>query len=156
MADPIIEQIADKIKDLINEITTGNGFTYTLTAVRPKRLHLEGDINKDLSVIIEQDAEPELITYTNDKIKWRQPFALQAIVLDADDASTAIDTKLNYIRSDIEKKIFNSSNLTLDGLAERVLPYAVTKFIAAPNASGIAVIIDVVYFTDFDDPYTQS
>jgi len=156
MSTPIIEQIAVAIKDAVNAITVANGFNQTLTAVRPKRLHLEGDINTDLSVIIQQEEEPELVGFTNSTITWRQGFALQAIVLDSDDATASIDTRLNQVRSDIEKQMLSTTYRKLGGLAEGVLARSATKFMASPDAAGISVNVDVIYTTEYADPYTAA
>lgn len=155
MATPIVESIALKLVEYINAITTSNGFNQDLTAVRPKRIHLEGDLNDDNTVLIEQESA-EVIDYTDSTITWRQGFTLQAIVIDSDNATDALDTRLNKIRSDIEKKLCASASLRLGGLAEGILFKATEKFISDSRVAGIAVNIDVVYTTDFDDPYTQS
>ena len=155
MSTPIIETIAVKLAALIDTITVAAGFNQTLTAVRPKRIHLEGDINADGTVIIEQE-DPELLEQSNDILIWRQPFTLQALVLDSDDATTAIDTRLNQVRSDIEKKLMESENWKLDGLADGILLRPPEKFIADPQVAGIAVNIDVIYTVLTADPYSQS
>ena len=155
MATPVIESIGLKLVEYINAITTANGFNQDLTAVRPKRIHLEGDLNDDNTVIIEQEAA-ELIDQTDTTITWRQAFTLQAIVIDSDNATEALDTRLNKIRSDIEKKLCASASLRLGGLAEGIIFRATEKFISDPQLAGIAVNIDVVYTTDYDDPYAQS
>jgi len=152
MSTPIVEQIAVKIESLVNAITVAAGFNQTLTAVRPKRIHLESDINTDLSVIIEaEDAAIEEASTTS--IIWRQGFTLQALVIDSDDATTAIDTRLNAVRGDIEKKLMDPENYKLDGLGEIMLKSA-EKFIADPQVAGIAVNIDVLYEVAAGDPYS--
>lgn len=155
MSTPVIETIAVKLAALIDTITVAAGFNQTLTAVRPKRIHLEGDINADGTVIIEQE-DPELLEQSNDILIWRQPFTLQALVLDSDDATTAIDTRLNQVRSDIEKKLQESENWKLDGIADGILFRAPEKFITDPQVAGIAVNIDVIYTVLTADPYSQS
>jgi len=100
MSTPIVEQIAVKLVALVNGITTANGYNYTLSAVRPKRIHLEGDINTDRAVIIEQE-NAGILQDTNTSIVWRQGFTLQALVIDSDEATDPIDTRLNKIRSDM-------------------------------------------------------
>lgn len=155
MADPIVEQIALKLVELVNEITIANGFNQDLTAVRPKRIHLEGDLNTDNAVIIEQESA-EVIDYTLERIQWRQGFTLQALVIDSDTETDPIDTRLNKVRSDIEKKLSATANLRLGGLAEGMQFRSTEKFISDPQIAGIAVNIDVIYTTDYDDPYTQS
>ena len=156
MSTPVIESIAEAIEAAVNAVTVANGFNYTLTAVRPKRIHLEGDLNADLTVIIEQDAEPEILELSNSSITYRQGFALQAIALDSDTSDEAIDTKLNKIRSDLEKQMRSTTYRTLGGLADGVLLRPPVKFTPSPQASGIAVNIDVIYTTDCNDPYTQA
>ena len=154
MSTPIVETIAGKLVDLVNAITTANGFNQDLTAVRPKRLHLETDINKDLTVIIEQeDADIEADSTTH--IIWRQGFTLQALVIDSDDETDPIDTRLNMVRSDIEKKLMESDNWKLDGLG-RVMLKSAEKFIADPQVAGIAINIDVLYVVDSADPYNNT
>lgn len=155
MADPIVEQIAEAIETAINAITIGNGYNYTLTAVRPKRIHLETDINDDLKVIIFQDDQPTLIDFTNETITWLQGFQCQAIVIDSDTATEAIDTKLNKIRSDIEKKLLSAGSIALGGLG-RVMPKPPIYFVQESQAAVVSVNFDVEYETDFNDPYTQS
>ncbi len=154
MSIPLIELIAVKLEEAINAITEANGFNYDLTAVRPKRIHLEGDVNTDRTVIIEQE-DPVKEQQTGDTITWRQAFTLQALVIDSDTETEAIDTRLNKIRADIEKQLTSETYIDCDGLAEIILLKAPEKFIADVNVSGIAVNIDVVYTTEYSDPYTQ-
>ena len=154
MSTPLVEQIALKLEEAVNAITEAAGFNYDLTAVRPKRIHLEGDINTDKTVIIEQENAVK-DQQTSDTITWRQAFTLQAIVIDSDTETEAIDTRLNKIRADIEKQLTSSTYVDCDGLADGILLKAPEKFIADVNVSGIAVNIDVVYTTEFSDPYTQ-
>jgi len=155
MSTPIVETIAVKLAALIDAITIDAGFNQNLTAVRPKRLHLEGDINTDGNVIIEQE-DPALLQETDEVLTWQQPFTLQALVLDSDDAATAIDTRINQVRSDIEKKLMENDNWKLDGIADGIVFRAPEKFIADPQAACIAVNIDVIYTVLTADPYSQS
>jgi len=155
MSTPIVEQIAVAIAALIDGITVADGFNQTLTAVRPKRIHLEGDINTDGTVIVEQE-DAELAVDANEFIQWRQGFTLQALVIDSDDATTAIDTRLNQVRSDIEKQLMQDDNWKLSGLADGMMLRSAERFIADPQVAGIAVNIDVLYRVATDDPYSQS
>lgn len=154
MSTPIIEQIAVKLVEAINAITTANDFNFDLTAARPKRIHLEGDINADRTVIIEQESAA-MHKRTGDTITWRQAFTLQALVIDSDTETEAIDTRLNKIRADIEKQLTSSTYQECGGLAEGILLKDPEKFIIEPQLSGIAVNIDVQYTTKDNDPYTQ-
>jgi hypothetical protein len=155
MSTPIVETIAEKIVGLINEITIANSFNQDLVAVRPKRIHLEGDINTDGTVIVEQE-DAEVAEDANEIIIWRQPFTLQALVIDSDTATTAIDTRLNQVRSDIEKKLMTGDNWKLDGYAYGILLRSAERFIADPQLAGIAVNIDVLYQVSAADPYSKT
>ena len=155
MSTPVIENIALQLVALIGQITVGNGFNQTLTAVRPKRIHLEGDINTDGTVIIEQEGA-EVAVDANEITQWRQAFTLQALVIDSDEATDPIDTRLNKVRSDIEKKLMSGTNWKLGGYAEGVLLRSAEKFIADPQVAGIAVNIDVLYSVLTNNPYSQS
>ena len=154
MSTPIIETIAVKIAAMVDGVTVAAGYNQTLTAVRPKRIHLESDINTDLSVIIE--AEDAVIEQdSNTHIIWRQGFALQALVIDSDEATAALDTRLNQVRSDIEKILMDGDNWKLDGYGEILLKSA-ERFIAEPQVAGISVNIDVLYMVNKADPYSRT
>lgn len=151
MSTPNIETIALKIEALINAITTSAGFNQTLVVVRPKRLHLEGDINDDNTVILEQE-DGYILEQTSDAMIFRQGFAIQALVIDSDDATDAIDTRLNKVAFDILKKIYTGSNWSLDGYVEAIYLRdpsrgpAIEKFIpAGAMCSGVSVNIEVQY-----------
>lgn len=155
MSTPLIERIAVNLEKAINAITVDNHFNYDLKAKRPKRIHLEGDINTDLTVIIEQESSAAEPVITDDTITWRQAFTLQAIVIDSDKATEAIDTRLNKIRADIEKQLNSETYRDCEGLAEGILLKPSEKFITA-ELSAIAVNIDVQYTTKYDDPCVQA
>jgi hypothetical protein len=153
MATPIVEHIAAEIADLIDAITVAAGFHQDLTAIRPKRLHLESDVNADGNVVIEQlDADIEAESTTT--IIWRQGFTIQALVIDSDEATAAIDTRLNQVRSDIEKQLMSGGNCNLGGYGRLMLTSA-ERFIPDPQTAVIAVNVDVLYEVQIDDPYTQ-
>ena len=152
MSTPIIEHIAENIKTDINAITTGNGYNQTLVALRPKRLmHLEAARN-DLSVIISQE-NPEIIeTPSNNLIDWKQPFSIDVIIVDSDDATDSIDTRINQARSDIEKKL--NADTTRGGYAMRQ-EFEPPEYFIAEGISGITLKLNVYYRTKYDDPYSQ-
>jgi len=153
MSTPIIEQIAVKLVGYINAITEANGFNQDLTAIRPKRLHLESDINRDRLVVIQQEEVAEIEEESTSTVIWNQPFAIQAIIVDSDDETDPIDTRLNIVRSDIEKKLMSADCRELDGLGLIFLSGA-TKFIDDAANSGISVDIIVQYQVLSNDPET--
>jgi len=155
MSTPIIETIAERIKTLINGVTVAAGYNQTLKAVRPRRIHLEGDLNADNTVIIEQE-DAAVEQDSNTEIVWRQGFLLQALVIDSDDATDAIDTRLNKIAADMIKHLFAGDNWKLNGNADGILVKGTQRFIADPQLAGVALTIDVLYRTAASDPYTQT
>ncbi len=151
MSVPILEKIAVNLLAAINEITTDNGWNQTLTAKRPKRINLDDEITEDLTAIIQQE-NPVKGQETNSTIEWHQPFAIQTIVIDSDAATTPIDTRLNTIRADVEKKV--GEDITRGGYArdQRIMDPVIFD---GPKFTGIAVNIVVIYRTLYGDPYTQ-
>jgi len=153
MSTPIIEYIAENIKDSIDLITTDNEFNQTLTAVRPKRRDFQDASWDDLTVLINQGPSAELESASMTK-EWAQQFLLMAIVVDSDDATDPIDTRLNQVRADIEKKL--TEDLTRGGYAIDTEINESTPFIDDETAlSGVAVLITVHYRTKDNDPYTK-
>ena len=153
MSTPIIETIAEFIKDAINEITTGNGYNQTLTAIRPRRIHITESINQDLQVLVTQDS-PAAATPVEgtSAATWWQPFNIEAIAIDSDDAATAIETRLNQIASDIIKKILIDE--TCDSNAHHIEIRSV-EISHGPEISVVKVVIAVLYRTAYGDPYTS-
>ncbi len=156
MADPVIEDIAVEIEAAINAITTVNGFNQDLNATRPTRLGFEnGEGQKDLTVLIVQedpDEDEESSTEGNPPAKaWVQPFWCIAYVIDSDNATTAIDTRKNRVRSDIEKKLREDPTRDQNAWDTRIR--APESFNLGPGATGIIVIVDVLYKTSEDDPF---
>lgn len=151
MSTPRIEHIALNIETAINAITTGNGFNQTLVAVRPKRNDFSDIIPEDGKVLIweadEERPEEEAISTQ----QWVQLFTLMAFVIDSDETVTSIDTRLNQVRADIQKKL--REDITRGGYAfeTEILPSA--KFDDGQGFTGIAVNIAVHYRTNDDDPY---
>jgi hypothetical protein len=159
MADPIVEQIAVKIEEAINAVTTANGFNQDLTAVRPKRIDLKGDLNSDKTVFIQQEAAAvDEDVSTTDEITWMQGFLLSALVIDSDTETDSIDIRLNRIAADILKQLLSDTYFTMGGLAEGVFPRSteVAAYMFGQDYAGIDIRIEVRYTTDFNNPFAQS
>ena len=159
MTTPIIEHIAADIKTAINAITVAAGFNQTLTGVRPTRVGFEGGPPpKDLEVFIIQDDPDEDEDLSGagyvSLLAWRQPFLLQAFVISSDDATASIDTRINQVRSDIEQKLME--DISRGGYAIDTQVKAPIKFNDGPAFSGIVVMIEVIYRTRENDPYTAA
>lgn len=152
MATSILEQIAEDIKTTINEITTENEFNQNLNAIRPRRIDFLEGFN-DLDVLINQ-VEAEQLDGPTMCFQWLQFYVLTAFVIDSDTSTTSIDTRLNAVAADIQKKLIEDQ--TRDGLAELTGIDSVTPFDGDPGEpTGIAIKIWVQYLTKDDDPYSQ-
>ncbi len=159
MSTPIVEQIAVKIEEAINAITEANGFNQDLTAVRPKRLFLDDDLNSDKTVFIRQEAASVVEDeQTSDEITWLQGFIFSALVIDSDTATDSIDIRLNRIAADIIKQLMSDTYFTLGGLSEGTFLRSteVAAYLMGQDYAGIDIRIDVQYTTDSKDPYGQN
>jgi len=154
MTTPIIESIAENIKDAINLITTGNGFNQTLVAQRPKRSDFLNTAWDDLTVLVNQvDAEkPEGAIFAT---TWRQYFNITAIVIDSDDATASIDTRLNQVSADIEKKLMADGTRGGNAIDTAII-VKIPFFDDETAVTGIAVQVAVDYRTEIEDPYTKA
>jgi len=114
MSTPVIEQIALALVDLINGITTANGYNQDLVAYRPKRINLQDDVNTDKNTFISQ-GEGRVLVDANEVAHWVEEFVIQVLVIDSDDATAAIDSRMNQIAADLQKQIKKSDNWKLNG-----------------------------------------
>lgn len=156
MSTPVIEHIAVQLAAYIDAITAAAGYHQDLTAVRPKRIHLEGDLNADNTVLIVQGGT-ERLSMTETTITWRQRFDLQALIIDSDRETASLDTRANDVRDDIERKLNNPAFRTCGGYAQGIILRGAEMLyadVAGAEMSGVAVSIDVIYSTQYDDPYT--
>jgi len=152
MSIPIVEQIAASIAVDIAAITTANEYNQDLTAVRPKKVDFETAWD-DLTVLISQDTAVKDGEMTNNCQQWRQTFFATAIVIDSDKAETSIDTRLNQVAADIQKKLMVDEYR--GGLATDTIIMGAVGFDDGAGFTGINVVFDVQYRTLINDPYTQ-
>lgn len=159
MSTPIVEQIAADIQVSVNGVTLLNGFNQDLEAVRPTRVGFEDDsAPQDCRVvIIQEDPDEDEANSAEGNVgmkAWIQPFALVAFVISSDTVTTPIDTRINQVRADIEKKLMEDPNR--DGLAIDTRIRSSGRFSEGPGATGIVVMVDVLYRTPVDDPYRNA
>jgi len=154
MTVPIKENIAVNIKAAIDAITTVNGFNQDLTAVRPMRNDFKDVIPADGVVLIKQlnADKPEAQAYST--VEWVQMYALMAIVLDGDDVTTTIDTRLNQVEADIQKKMREDPKRGANAIDTILLPSV--EFYDGKKFTGISVNIAVKYRVKEDNPYTKA
>lgn len=152
MTKPVIENIADNVLDTINGITIANGYNYNLSAVRKRRIDFEDEAWDDLSCLILQTKVNELDSGYSTK-EWEQFFEVFVFAQDPDDSDISIDTKLNQIRSDIEKAIMTDT--TRGGFAIDTMIHGAV-FDDDNGYSAVAVSFSVHYRVNELNPYTQS
>jgi hypothetical protein len=148
---PQIEYIAENIKDAINAITVENGFNQTLVAKRPRRNIFESDefLPEDKKVVIMQGEDKAMDSPVGHK-QWQQTFILTAFVIDSDDAAASIDTRINQVKSDIEKKLKEDvyrNGYALDTDVEG------STFFDSEGFSGVEIKVLVDYRVSYGNPY---
>lgn len=156
MSDPIVEQIAENIVADIAAITEANGFNQDLLPKRPLRLDFEDfKTQTDRTVLVVQDnpvfaVEDDGRLHGNPmKLDWAQPFVFICFVRNSDDDNEPIDTRMNRIKADIEKKL--QEDTTRGGLAydTKIMPSE-----RMDKNDGILVGALVFYRVAENDPYT--
>ena len=157
MSEPIVEQIAANVASTVAAVTVANGYHQDLTASRPTSSEWrDGRPQANGTVIIVQDdadENEEHSTAGNPGLKaWSQGFALVAYVIASEASTAAMDTAVNRVRADLEKAL--TIDRTRGNLAIDTIIRAAQHFAAGPGATGTAVIVDVLYRTREDDPYT--
>jgi hypothetical protein len=151
--DPIVELIAENIESAINAVTIANGYHQTLTALRPRRNDFSDVAPNDLTVLIKQADEEQGMNPLETQ-DWQQPFLLMAFVIDSDTATASIDTRINQVRADIQKKLLLDA--TRGGYAYDTVILPSQEFDDGNGFSGIAVKIAVKYRTNYMNPYAKA
>ena len=152
MSTPITEYIAENILAAINAITIANGFNQTLVAIRRKRTDFYDVAPETNKVLIMQVEDDELVKPAG-LAAWSQKFLITAIVLDSDDATDSIETKMSKVRDDIRKKLCEDT--TRGGYAIDTINRAAAPFDDGEGFTGIILETDVYYRTLFENPYAN-
>ena len=155
MATPVIENICVAILAAINAITTGNGYQQNLVGVRPKRSDFRTAAWNDLTAVIALGSADEIEPTAMEKT-WRQNFEIMVFAVDSDDATAAIDTRLNKIAADIEKKLMVDETQGVAGAIDTNMTGRTPFRIDETGAAGISVYFWVMYRTLTGDPYTAA
>lgn len=152
MTTPIVESIAENIRTTIDAIAEPT-YNQDLTAIRPRREDFANTSPVDGTCLIEQADEEDGEDAVGFEF-WIQPFFIWAIVLDSDDATTSIDTRINQVKCDIQKALMVDP--TRGGFANRTILKPCPKFDDGEGFSGIAVRVDVEYFHIDTNPYSKT
>lgn len=155
MPTPIIEYIAANVLSTVQAVTAANGYDNTVTG---ERLIRTGNRVRDRLVVVEQgDTKRSDLDGDRDQyqaIGWVQTFYLTAYVLESESSSTAIETRLNSIRSDLEKAIM--ADPTRGNYAVDTFLVGATRVTDDDSAAeGVVVEIEVYYRVLHTNPYAQ-
>lgn len=151
MATPIVEDIAADIATKIALITTGAGFQHTLTVLRPKTITYKAAGPTDKQVVVRQGQRTKL-NEASLAIAWEQIFELTCWVTESEDAATSIETKINQIVADIEKKLTEDVQRASNADNTRLLG---AEPIEDDAGTGTIVTIAVDYKVLATDPYIK-
>jgi len=161
MSNPVVELITQDIVEKIDAIKVADGWNQDLNAVRPTRLGNDENLPIDNGLVIVHQEDPDDTDLDADRgsqgLKaWAQPYLLECIVWQDDDATTPIDTLINRVRADIEKKLMEDESR--GGNAIETLLGGSMKFTDEGDAelTGIIILITVQYRVRLTDPYTKS
>jgi len=149
--EPILERIALAIKAVLECVTTDNGCKQSIAeVVRPARLG--GFEPRNLLAILQQEDADESSEPQGGK-SWAQTFAVDLIVRPSESDSTALDTRINRFRADVEKAL--AVDLQFGGLAANAYVRPPEQIISPDGAfEGVRVRLEVTYRTSETDPYS--
>lgn len=151
---PIVEQVAEFLETALGEITEDAGYEQTLSVNRPKRAHYEGDLTDDLSTMVytSEPTEQRDLRVSGSRIV-HQEYEIVVFVIDSDDESDSIETRLSQVAADIAKKL--ALDRTCGGLADWL---KVTAAVFEPadddgNYSCMRMTVTAHLDVDDTDPY---
>jgi len=145
--ESVIEQIAKNIQDTLANLAAGGG---NINAIRPRRVDFM-TAPEDLDCLIKQETLERL---TDESLcqNWRQHFIMQIFVIDSDDETEPIDTRLNAVWSAVVKALL--ADPTRGGLAIDTQIMG-ADFFGDEGITGITCDFAVDYRTQWDDPETR-
>lgn len=157
MAEPVLEQIAQKVFDRVLQVRKANGYNVDVTVQRPSRgSGIEFD---NYRVAILQHDPEESSDYSlpgnPPAIAWKQPFAIYLIIRPSDKDTTPYDKILNTFQADVEKALKDADDwYRWDGLAVNSSMAPSVPFVQESGAhEGRIMTLNVYYRVDETDPY---
>lgn len=151
MTTPINELIAANIATEIALITTGAGFNFNLTVLRPKTVTYKTTAIVDQLVVIKQLPRTKL-SEASLVIAWEQIFELTCWVKNSEAGAVSHETKANQIAADIEKKLTEDVERSTNAYNTRLLG---AENFEEDEGTGVIVTIAVDYKVSATDPYTK-
>lgn len=152
---PISELIALNVQTTVEAIAAGASYTNTIAGVDRPNPSL-GQQAADKRCLLVQGNPVQVAERPQMHVEWQHPFQLLAYVCESEASSTAIDTRLNTIRADIERALMVDQ--TRGGYATRtVIDQPEFGDISTTAHEGtVSVNFSVFYRTLWNNPYAQS
>lgn len=152
-AEPVVERIAQNIVNTLRELTTAAGIYANATVDRPNPALPHDFKDYRLLVVQENEEEDEEAGTADGLLGLIQPFRIVCDAVLPETAQTAIDTVLNRIKADVQKKLREDPQR--GGLAwDTVLRPAEMDDTTENARSGtVNVVVAVRYRVLEDDPY---
>lgn len=155
MADPIVERIAQSIKTKLDALVTAATLA---SAQRPARIGIPEGVGNKYAVLLQGDT-----TENDEQLHgfkcWVTRFEIYICVRLSDTSTASVDTTINALRADVEKKLmedFTSGSPLFGGLADNAVVRSPDNFALGEAVAGVIVNLDVEYRHREGDPYTQA
>lgn len=160
MSEPIIEQIAVWLKDALSDITRAKGYQQNLDVRRPEDSFLDDESIEDLTTIIVQAECTKGEGISVSHIRWLQSFEIYVYFLAQKDADLSLDTRINRVTADIQKRLgvelaAPTSGRFCDELASGILFDGSDILIDVDlHATLLRVDITIRFEVSYTDPYS--
>jgi hypothetical protein len=153
---PVVERIARKIFAALGDVTPAAGYTNSFTV---RRRGTRGNAptaeqigpGKVFAVLI-QPSPQKIDDESHPFVGWMQPFWVDLYVYSDEDASEALDSKINSARADCSKAMCNNDRRTWDALAIDTTEEAPIPFEGPGTLHGIQCRFTIQYRHVFYDP----
>lgn len=153
---PIVEQIALNIVTSLGVVIAGADYVNTITVKRVARK--PASPADKLVAVMQADPleDPDKMIPRSTHSGWLQPFVFACFVRESDKSTIAIDTRLNSIRTDVEKALMQDPRR--GGLCWKDCWIAPSEYESDTTDGGIEcvfVALVVPYMTLRNNPYRQ-
>ena len=148
---PVSEMIAVDVFDTVSEVTTQNGFNYTLAVARHMKT---GDKRTHLSALIVQDDPHEVTNENYNTREWLLPFSIGVYLIPTDNDATPIDTYVNLVTADVQKALMIDRYRGGNALDTKIkAPHLITE---EGSFDLVLIQVEVSYRTAEIDPYLRA
>tara|TARA_Y100000310_G_C20698921_1_gene827862 strand:+ start:2151 stop:2627 length:477 start_codon:yes stop_codon:yes gene_type:complete len=157
MATSLLEQIAQVVVTQLETVTTANGYDNQVSSViRPRRTGENYRPVDKMVVLMQQSAEMDMENTAAGfpaGIGWKQLFAVDLILRQAETNTSPMDQLLNSFIADIQKAIME--DVQWGGLAIDTSLVSVDYPEPSGGFEGATVWFEISYRVKENDPYTR-